>query len=40
MIASAREALEIEGLRWHSRFCLAASIAGEQLWIIGHFDQF
>ena len=40
MIASASEALEIEQLRWHSRFCLAELITVEQQRKIGHFSPF
>jgi hypothetical protein len=40
MIASAGEALEIEELRWHWRFCLAVLITVEQQRKIGHFSPF
>ena len=40
VIASAGEALEIEGLRYDSQECAAASSAVEQQRKSGHFGQF
>jgi hypothetical protein len=40
MIAKACEALEIEGLCWHSRFCWTVSSTSEHRRKIARFHQF